>query len=64
MGFGVGTDVTIERRGDELVLRAAVNPAEEKAALHRLVAKLNAIGRITDDYERDPIEFPDRPGLY
>ena len=64
LGFGVGTEVLIERRGDELVLRAAKDPAEEKAKLRRLIDKLNEIGPVGEIEKREPIEFPDRPGLY
>lgn len=64
LGFGVGAEVVIERRGNELVLRAAKDPAEEKAKLRRLIDKLNEIGPVGEIEKREPIEFPDRPGLY
>lgn len=64
IGFGIGTDVVIERRGDEIVLRAAKDPDEEKARLRRLVDRLNEIGPVDVASRREAIEFPDRPGLY
>jgi antitoxin VapB len=64
LGFGVGTEVIIERRGQDLILRAAKDPAEEKAKLLRMIDKLNAIGPVGEVEKRVPIEFPDRPGLY
>ena len=40
-------------------------PAEEKRKLLKLLDDLQAIGRPPDGVqERDPFEFPDRPGLY
>ena len=64
LGFGVGAEVVIERRGDELVLRAADDPEKERAAVKELVRKLNEIGPVGEIEKREPIEFPDRPGLY
>jgi antitoxin VapB len=64
LGFGIGTDVTIERRGDALVLRPIRNPDEERAAIRELVRRLREIGPVGEIEEREPIEFPDRPGLY
>lgn len=64
VAFAPDTRVTIERNGDVLTIRPAVNPAEEKRKLRDLVATLRAIGRAGEIGEREPIEFPDRPGLY
>jgi antitoxin VapB len=64
IGFGVGVAVNVEREGDRVVITPARDPAEEKRKLHELVEALQAIGRLGEVQERDPIEFPDRPGLY
>jgi antitoxin VapB len=64
VGFGIGTDVVIERRGDEIVLRAVKDPAAEKARIRRLLDRLEEIGPVGEVGPREPIEFPDRPGLY
>jgi antitoxin VapB len=64
IGFGVGVAVNVERDGDRVVITQARNPAEEKRKLHELVEALRAIGRSGEIQEREPIEFPDRPGLY
>jgi antitoxin VapB len=64
IGFGVGVAVHVERDGDRVVITPARNAAEEKRKLHDLVEALQAIGRSGEVQERDPIEFPDRPGLY
>lgn len=64
IGFGVGVAVNIERDGDRVVITAAHNASEEKRKLHELVDALRALGRSGEVEERNPIEFPDRPGLY
>lgn len=64
VGFGVGVAVNVERDGDRVVITPALDPAEEKRKLRDLVEALQAIGRPGEVQERDPIEFPDRPGLY
>jgi antitoxin VapB len=64
IGFGVGVAVRIERDGDRIVITPALNPAEEKDKLRELVRALQAVARHGEVQERDPIEFPDRHGLY
>lgn len=63
IGFGPGMDVVIERNGDVLTIRPAINPAEEKRKLRKLLADLRALGVPEAIERREPIEFPDRPGL-
>jgi hypothetical protein len=58
--------MAIEQHGDVLTIRPLrVNdPVEEKRKLLELVEALSAIGRPPDGVqERDPFEFPERPGL-
>ena len=66
MGFGIGTDLLIERDGNRVVLTPITDPAAEKRKLRQLVADLRAIGRPGEIQDREEvrIEFPDRPGLY
>lgn len=64
IGFGVGVTVNVERDGDRVVITPARDPAEEKRKLRELVEALQAIGRPGEVEEREPIEFPGRPGLY
>jgi antitoxin VapB len=64
VAFAPDTRVTIERNGDVLTIRLAVDPAEEKRKLRGLIDTLRAIGRAGEVEERDPIAFPDRPDLY
>lgn len=64
--FGPGTPVRLERDGDAVVIRPvlAEDPEEVRRQLRRLIADLNAIGRAGEIETREPIDFPDRPGLY
>jgi antitoxin VapB len=64
-GLGIGPDerMSIEWAGDVLTVRRVRDPAEEKRKLHELVAALRALGRPGEIERREPIEFPDRPGL-
>jgi antitoxin VapB len=63
LGFGIGTEVEIERRGHELVLRAVKAPTEEKTKLRRMIEALKEIGPPGEIEKRLPFEAPDRPGL-
>jgi antitoxin VapB len=64
IGFGVGVAVNIERDGDRVIITATRDPAQEKARLLALLADLEAIEGPPDGIqERDPFEFPERPGL-
>jgi antitoxin VapB len=64
LGFAADMAVTIERVGNELKIVPLVDPAEEKRKLDKLVAALRAIGPVGEIEPREPIDFPDRPGLY
>lgn len=63
IAFGANIDVVIERNGDTLTIRPARDPAEEKRKLLDLVDALRALPRPDHVEQREPIEFPDRPGL-
>ena len=64
-GLAIGPDekMLIEQNGDVLTVRRLRDPAEEKRKLKALVADLRAIGRAGEIEQREPIEFPERPGL-
>jgi antitoxin VapB len=64
IGFGLGVAVNIERDGDRVIITPAHDVAEAKRKLRALVETLRALGRPGEVQEREPIEFPDRPGLY
>ena len=64
LGFGIGTDVLVEREGERVVLTPIRDATAEKKKLLDLLARLQAIGAPKDGVQdRDPFEFPDRPGL-
>ncbi len=63
LGVEPGERFTIERTGSGFTLKPIENAAEEKRKLGELMARLLAVGPITPVSVREPIEFPDRPGL-
>lgn len=64
LAIGPNEKMIIERNGDGFTLRRVNDPAAAKAALVALVADLRAIGTPSDGVQdREPFEFPDRPGL-
>lgn len=64
-GLAIGPDekMLIEQNGDVLTVRRLKDPAEEKRKLIELVEALRALPRPQEVERREPIEFPDRPGL-
>ena len=64
-GLAIGPDekMLIEQNGDVLTVRRLKDPAEEKRKLLELVEALRALPRPQEVERREPIEFPDRPGL-
>jgi len=65
-GFAIdaGVEIELDKNGDVVTIRLARDVAKEKARLRKLLDDLAAIGPIGEIEEREPIEFPDRPGLY
>lgn len=65
IAFAPDTRVTIERNGDALTIRPAVDPADERRRLEAMLAAMAAIGRPDDSQDRENVrlEFPDRPGF-
>lgn len=63
VAFAPDMPVVIERKGDTLTIRPAVDPAEEKRKLAEFIAALRALPKPLEVEKREPIEFPDRPGL-
>jgi antitoxin VapB len=64
LGFGVGTEVVVERKGDRVVLTPVRDPAAEKQKLLAMLEALAAIGQPDDGVQPRPdFEAPDRPGL-
>lgn len=64
--FGVkpGDEFELVQRGRKLELRPVLDPEYEKAQVKELVRRLRALGPVKNPEPREPIEFPDRPGLY
>lgn len=66
LGFEAGTAVTIEKIGSRLEIRPAVDPDEEKRKLREMLDEIAAIwadAPYREIEKREPIEFPERPGL-
>ena len=63
LGIAADVEMRIEKEGDALVVRPVKDPAEEKRKLTELVAALAALPNPDEIEVREPIEFPDRPGL-
>ena len=63
LGIGADVEMRIEKDGDALVVRPVRDPAAEKAKLMRLIGTLEALPAPGKVQRRDPIDFPDRPGL-
>jgi antitoxin VapB len=64
MGFGIGTEVVVERRGDAVVLRPASSPERARQELQWMLDELEAIGAPDDGVQPRPeFEAPERPGL-
>ena len=62
LAIGPDLAVLIERHGDTLTIRPAGEPGKVKTGAE-LVAALKAYPRPSSVQERDPIEWPERPGL-
>jgi antitoxin VapB len=63
LAIGPDERMLIEQNGDVLTVRRLKDPAEEKRKLMELVETLRALPRPGEVEKREPIEFPDRPGL-
>ena len=65
-GFGVkpGVEFELVRGHRNIELRAVVDPDAERAKVLEIVRRLIELGPVKTPQVRDPIEFPDRPGLY
>jgi len=63
VAFAPDIRVTIERNGDVLTIRPAIDATEEKRKLLELIAELESLPKPDYVEKREPIEFPERPGL-
>ncbi len=55
-----GTDVTIERRGRQIIITETFDPVEEKRKLMALIAEMDALPKPPYIEKREPIEFRER----
>lgn len=64
-GFAIpeGAEVELDRSGDVVTIRLTRDPAKEKARMLKWLAELKAMPKPPEIEQREPIEFPDRPGL-
>jgi antitoxin VapB len=65
-GFAIpeGIEVELDKSGDLVTIRLTRDPAEVKSRMRKLIEELEAIGPIGEIEKPEPIDFPDRPGLY
>ncbi len=62
LGFGIGTEIEIEQTRDGLLLKPA---RQAKLSFQAMLARMREIGPPSDGVqEREPFEYPDRPGLF
>jgi antitoxin VapB len=64
LGVKPGEQFELVRRGTMIEVRPVVNIEQERADLKELGRILRELGPRKNPLPRDPIEFPDRPGLY
>jgi antitoxin VapB len=65
-GFAIpaGVDIQLAKTGDTVTIKLMRDPAEVRRRLRQLTADLEAIGAPPDGVQqRDPFDWPDRPGL-
>lgn len=65
-GFAIpaGAEVELDKSGDTVTIRVARDAAREKARMLKMLDELDALPKPPQVEKREPIEFPDRPGLY
>ncbi|WP_448586030.1 antitoxin [Thermaurantiacus sp.] len=65
LGFGIGTEVRIERDGDRVILTPVRSEAEQRRRFLAMIAEMKAIVGDTPlpRQERETDWWPDRPGL-
>lgn len=64
LAIGPNEKMVIEQNGDVLTIRRVVDPVADQARLNAMLDDLAAIGTPPDGVQkREPIEWPERPGL-
>jgi len=64
-GFAIpaNVEVALEKSGDTVTIRTLRDPADEKRRFLEMLDVLRALPKPPHIEKREPIEFPDRPGL-
>jgi antitoxin VapB len=64
-GFGIseGVDLELDQKGDVVTLRVVRDADRERAAMLQMLEDLKRLPKPSSVEKRDPIIFPDRPGL-
>ena len=64
-GFAIpaGTEVELDKAGDTVTIRLTRNEAEARRRMLEALDALKALPKPPRIQEREPLEFPDRPGL-
>lgn len=63
IAFAPGTELVIERQGNVVTIRPALDAAEERRKWLQMLDDLAAMPKPPSIQTREPIEFPERPGL-
>ena len=63
-GFKAGDAIEIKHSNGKVEIGLATDPEAERAKVLALVQRLRELGPVGEVQPREPIEFPDRPGLY
>jgi antitoxin VapB len=63
-GICAGDGIELVRKGRIVEIHPVVDLEKEKAELSELVRILRELGPTENPVLREPIEWPDRPGLY
>lgn len=63
VAFAPGVSVTIERHGDMLTVRQHPSDEEQQERWSTMIEALRTLPRPPSVEQREPIEFPERPGL-
>lgn len=64
-GFGIpeGVELELDRTGDVVTLRVIRDAEQDRAAMLAGLEALKALPKPSYIQKREPIEFPERPGL-
>jgi antitoxin VapB len=65
-GFAIpaGAEVELSKTGNRVIISVTEYQVEAKRRLIEMLDALDALPRPPKVQKREPIEFPDRPGLY